>query len=304
MKILVTGGAGFIGSHIVDAYVDSGHEVVVVDDLSVGRRENLNAAAAFHECDICSSDLKQIFEKELPEIVCHTAAQIDVTRSVDEPAFDVRVNVLGLVNLLELSIRHGLRRFIFSSTGGAIYGDAKDYPATEETEPAPLSPYAASKLSGEAYIRMYSRSHGLEHVILRYSNVFGPRQAVHGECGVCAVLTEKMLAGEQPTLFGFGEPVRDYVYVGDVAQANVLALETGTNDTFNISSAKPTTVLEIFDALKTILQFDQEPVLKPLRPGEVEKSLCANAKAAEGLGWSPSIGLDEGLRHTVAHFQG
>ena len=304
MKILVTGGAGFIGSHIVDACVDGGHNVVVVDDLSTGRRENLNGAAAFHECDICSGDLEGVFERERPEIVCHTAAQIDVTRSVAEPAFDARVNILGLINLLELSIRHGLRRFIFSSTGGAIYGDAKDYPATEETEPAPLSPYATSKLSGEAYFRMYSQGHGLEHVILRYSNVFGPRQAAKGECGVCAVLTEKMLAGEQPTLFGFGDPVRDYIYVGDVAKANLLALETGTNDTFNISSAKPTTVMEIFDALKTILQFDQEAVLKPLRPGEVEKSLCANAKAAEGLGWSPSIGLDEGLRRTVAHFQG
>jgi len=300
MKALVTGGAGFIGSHVVDAYLDAEHDVAIVDDLSSGRRENLNPKARFYEADICTDALADVFEREQPEVVCHLAAQMDVTRSVAEPRFDARVNVLGLIRLLELSVQHGVKRFIFSSTGGAIYGAAKEYPATEETRPEPMSPYAVSKFSGEEYIKMFGRVHGLRYVILRYTNVFGPRQMPHGECGVCAVLTNLMLAGRQPTLYGFGEPIRDYVYVGDVARANLLASEKGENQTLNISTGRPTTVMDIFNALREVIGFEQEPILKPLRPGEVERSLAVNARAAEALGWAPTVGLLEGLRRTVA----
>ena len=299
MKILVTGGAGFIGSHVVDHFIDAGHELAVVDNLSSGKRENINPKASFHEVDIGSERLEDVFEHEKPDVVDHLAAQMDVTRSVTDPRFDAMTNVVGIINVLERCVAHGIKRLIFSSTGGAIYGSAKDYPATEQTAPEPLSPYAVSKFAGEEYIKLYHRIHGLDYVILRYTNVFGPRQAAHGECGVCAVLTELMLAGKQPVLYGFGEPTRDYVYVGDVARANVAVLDAGDNNTFNICSGKPTTVLEIFEALKEITAFEQEPLLKPLRPGEAERSLCTHDKATQVLGWQPKVGLLEGLRATV-----
>lgn len=300
MKILVTGGAGFIGSHVVDHFVEAGHEVAVVDNLSTGKRENLNPAATFHEVDICSDGLDAVFDAEKPQAVSHLAAQMDVTRSVADPQFDARTNVSGLIHLLELCVRHDVNRFVFSSTGGAIYGAAKDLPATEETRPEPLSPYAVSKFAGEEYIKMYGRVHGMTYVILRYTNVFGPRQVAHGECGVCAVFTELMLDGKRPTLYGHGDAVRDYVYVGDVARANVKALEAGDNECINISTGKPTTVREIFDTLKAVTGFEQDPILKPLRPGEVEKSLAANDKAAELLQWRPEVTLHDGLERVVA----
>ena len=296
MKILVAGGAGFIGSHVVDALIEGGHDVAIVDNLSSGKRENINEGARFHEVDICGEELRGVFEVERPEAIFHLAAQMDVTRSVAEPEFDARVNVLGLIRLLELCTEFGVKRIVFSSTGGAIYGTAKEYPATESTRPEPMSPYAVSKFAGEEYIKMYGRVHGLTWVVLRYTNVFGPRQAPHGECGVCAVLTDLMLRGKQPTLYGFGEPIRDYVYVGDVARANVLALTGGENDTFNICSGTPTTVNQIFSTLKAIIGFEQEPIRKPLRAGEVERSLASYEKAARVLGWKPAVNLEQGLR--------
>ena len=304
MRTLVTGGAGFIGSHVVDRYLQAGHDVVVVDDLSTGRRDNLNPNARFHEVDICTDAFDEVFQQERPDVVCHLAAQINVTRSVEEPVLDAKVNVLGLIRLLQLAVANETKRIIFSSTGGAIYGAFKDFPATEATPPEPLSPYAVSKFAGEEYLRMYTRMYGLTHVILRYTNVFGPRQVAHGECGVCAVLTELMMQGKQPTLYGFGEPIRDYVYVGDVAEANLLALDAGDNECLNICSGRPTTVVEVFEAVKEAIGFDQEPLLKPLRPGEVEKSLADNTRARSVLGWEPRVGLREGLAETVKAFRG
>lgn len=304
MKVLVTGGAGFIGSHVVDRLVEAGHDVAVLDNLSTGVRDYVNPKASFHELSIGDAAVADVFAKEKPEAVCHLAAQINVTESVKDPAFDAMTNIIGTINLLEASVRNGVKRFIFSSTGGAIYGSPEIMPADESTPPAPMSPYGTSKLATEEYIKTYSRNHPLTYVILRYSNVFGPRQVPHGECGVCAVLTDLMLKGKQPTLYGFGDPVRDYVYVGDVARANVFALERGNNTTVNISNGKATTVNEIFDALKEVIGFDQEPFRKPLRPGEIEKIICANDKAKSELGWAPSVGLLEGLQHTIAHMRG
>lgn len=304
MKLLVTGGAGFIGSHVVDQALAAGHEAAVVDNLSSGRRANLNPAAAFHEIDIRDATMAEVFAREKPDALVHLAAQMDVTRSVREPEFDAEVNVIGVIRLLNLCVEHKVKRVVFSSTGGAIYGAADDYPATEETRPEPLSPYAVSKFAGEQYLMMYSRIYGLTHVVLRYTNVFGPRQVPHGECGVCAVLTDLMLKGQQPTLYGFGDPVRDYVYVGDVARANVMALEKGGNTCMNICTGKPTTVMDIFTALRDITGFVEEPILKPLRPGEVEKSLASNARARDVLGWEPEVSLAEGLKRTVEAIQG
>ena len=303
MKVLVTGGAGFIGSHVVDQLVAAGHDVAVVDNLSTGVRSYVNPKASFHEIGVGEKGVAEVFTKEKPETVCHLAAQINVTESVKDPAFDALTNIIGTINLLEAAVKSGVKKFIFSSTGGAIYGEPKVLPADESTPPEPMSPYGTSKLATEEYIKLYARNHPLKYVILRYSNVFGPRQVPHGECGVCAVLTDLMLKGKQPTLYGFGEPVRDYVYVGDVARANVLALERGSNTTVNISNGKATTVNEIFDALDKVIGFNQEPIRKPLRAGEVEKIICANDKAKAELGWSPTVGLLEGLQNTINHMR-
>lgn len=300
MKILVTGGAGFIGSHVVDAFVAAGHQVVVVDDLSTGYRKNLNTSATFYEMDIRSPEIGRVFGTEKPDMVSHLAAQINVTRSVKEPIFDAETNVLGTINLLENCVKHGVKRFVFSSTAGAIYGEPESLPASETCEPNPMSHYGVSKLAAEYYIRLYHMVYGLTFVILRYSNVFGPRQVPHGECGVCAVLTDLMVQGKQPTLFGFGTPLRDYVYVGDVARANVLAAEKGDNATMHVASGKGTSVMQIFEALKELTNFAGEPIMKPLRPGEIERIVTTNDKARELLGWEPTVGLREGLALVVA----
>lgn len=304
MKVLVTGGAGFIGSHVVDQLVDAGHDVVVMDNLSTGIRGYVNPKASFREMDIGSSDAQDLIEREKPNAVCHLAAQINVTASVKDPEFDATTNILGTINLLEACVRNKVSRFIFSSTGGAIYGAPDKLPADETTQPAPMSPYGTSKYCTEQYVKLYARLYPITYVILRYGNVFGPRQVPHGECGVCAVLTELMLAGKQPTLYGFGEPVRDYVYVGDVARSNVLALSRGDNATMNIASGKATTVNEIFDALKSVIGYKDEPIRKPLRPGEIDKIVLDITLAKELLGWEPTVALREGLDETIKHMRG
>ncbi len=300
MQVLVTGGAGFIGSHVADQLIDAGHDVVVVDNLSTGRRENLNPKARFVELSVGDEALRDLCAETSFDAVCHLAAQINVTASVDDPRFDARINIEGTINVLESCVKHGIKQLIFSSTGGAIYGSPEVLPAHEETHAEPVSPYGVSKLACEEYIKMYARLHDLKYVLLRYSNVFGPRQNAHGECGVCAILTELMLAGKQPTLYGFGDPIRDYVYAGDVARANVLALEQGAGETMNISSGSGSTVTEIFDTLKQVIGFPQDPKLEPLRPGEVESIVCSNDRARDVLNWSPTVGLLEGLEATVA----
>ncbi len=300
MQVLVTGGAGFIGSHVADKLIAAGHDVVIVDNFATGRRENLNPKARFVELDVGDSALHALCAETQFDAVCHLAAQINVTASVADPQLDARVNIQGTINVLECCVKYGIKRLIFSSTGGAIYGSPEELPAHEETPSEPVSPYGVSKLACEEYIKMYGRGHEFQYVLLRYSNVFGPRQNAHGECGVCAILTDLMLAGKQPTLYGFGKPVRDYVYAGDVAEANVLALEHGTGETINISSGTGATVTEIFDTLKEVIGFPQDPKLEPLRSGEVENIICSNDRARDVLGWSPQVGLHEGLEATVA----
>jgi UDP-glucose 4-epimerase len=301
MNVLVTGGAGFIGSHVADQLLETGHTVTVVDNFATGNRHNVHPDARFVELDVGDPALLALCAESKFDAVCHLAAQINVTASVADPQFDARNNVCGTINVLEACVRHGIGRLIFSSTGGAIYGSPKQLPAHEiHTPPEPVSPYGVSKLACEEYIKMYGRLHNFDYVLLRYANVFGPRQNAHGECGVCAILTDLMLAGKTPTLYGHGNPVRDYVYAGDVANANVLSLERGAGETMNISRGEGTTVTEIFDTLKEVIGFQSDPKLEPLRPGEVESIVCDNTRARDVLGWEPRVGLREGLEATVA----
>jgi UDP-glucose 4-epimerase len=302
-KILVTGGAGFIGSHVADAYLEAGHEVVCLDNLLSGRRDNVPSDARFIEMDIRSESLGTLFAAEQFDYVTHLAAQIDVRRSVTDPHFDADINILGGINLLENCVKHNIKKFIFASTGGAIYGQPKNLPASEDTHPEPECHYATSKLSFEFYIQLYARLYGLHYAILRFPNVYGPRQRPDGEAGVCSILTGLMLQGKQPTLFGFGEPLRDYVFVGDIARGNVLALENGDNVIVNLGSGKGTSVRELYDLLAEITGYSGEPKLAPLRPGEVERVFITGERARQLLGWSPQVELREGLRQTVEHIR-
>lgn len=305
MKILVTGGAGFIGSHVVDAYLAAGHDVAVVDNLSTGFRRHLNPKARFHEVDICDETLATVFEQEKPQVVAHLAAQIDVRLSLQDPTFDARVNILGSINLLENCVRHKVEKLIFASTGGAIYGepDATAMPVPETYPPHPVCHYGTSKLSVEHYIELYGILYGLRYTILRFPNVYGPRQNPHGEAGVCAILIGLLLEGKQATLFGFGEPLRDYVYVGDIARGCVLALEKGDGETINLGSAKGTSVRRLYDILSGLLDVKTEPLLKPLRPGEIHQIYITGDKARQVLGWEPQVGLEEGLEKTLRYVQ-
>jgi UDP-glucose 4-epimerase len=303
-KILVTGGAGFIGSHVVDACLEQGHKVAVVDDLSSGTQANVNPAAHLHTLDIRMAPLlADLFSAWTPDFVIHLAAQIDVRRSVSEPQFDAEVNILGGLNLLELCKRHGVGKFIFASTGGAIYGVQEQLPASEETEPRPECHYATSKLAFEHYVALYERLYGLRYTILRFPNVYGPRQRPDGEAGVCSILTALMLAGKAPTLYGQGTPLRDYVFVKDIARAALLSLEKGDGETINLGSGRGTSVRALFDILKEAVGFEGEPILADLRPGEVKENFITGEKAARVLGWKPEVSLEVGLRETAAYIR-
>jgi UDP-glucose 4-epimerase len=303
MKILVTGGAGFIGSHIVDAFVERGHEVVVVDDLSSGRRENVNEQATFVEMDIRDDRVSELFARERFDVVCHQAAQMDVRRSVADPIFDARVNVLGTLNLLQSSVQNGVKKFLFASTGGAIYGEQDTFPADEEHPLRPLSPYGITKLTGEKYLYFYQVTYGLQHVILRYANVYGPRQNPHGEAGVVAIFTTRMLAGEQAVINGDGEQTRDYVYVADVVRANLLALDYPDSEVFNIGTGIETTVNQIFRTLNELTGAGAPEYHGPSKPGEQLRSVLSYDKATRLLGWKPEVELHDGLRRTVEYFR-
>lgn len=301
MRILVTGGAGFIGSHVVEAYLAAGHDVAIVDDLSTGKRDFVPAGASFHEMDIRSPELDGLFQRFRPEIVNHLAAQIDVRKSVNDPVFDAEVNILGGLNLLEASVKHGVKKFLFASTGGAIYGEPDTLPASEATEPKPKSHYAASKLAFEHYLGLYARLYSLCYTTLRFPNVYGPRQSPEGEAGVCSILAGMMLEGKTPNLYGYGEPTRDYVYVTDIARGAVLALDKGDNEVINLGSGVGVSVHTLFEAIARIIGFQGEPALKPLRQGEVMHTYITGDKAAEVLGWKPEMDLDQGLEATVAY---
>jgi UDP-glucose 4-epimerase len=303
MKVLVTGGAGFIGSHVVDAYVAAGHEVVVVDDLSSGRRENLNPRARFHRLDVTDPELAELMVAERPAVVNLHAAQIDVRRSVADPLFDARVNVLGTINALEGARRAGVGRVIFVSSGGAVYGEQEVFPAPETHPTNPVSPYGVSKRAGELYAFFYQAVHGIPFVALRYANVYGPRQDPHGEAGVVAIFTGRMLRGESVTVNGDGGQTRDYVYVGDVARANVLALERDCAGPVNIGTGVETDVNVLAHLLLEVTGSASSVGHGPARPGEQRRSVVDAARAATALGWTPAVSLREGLRRTVEYFR-
>jgi UDP-glucose 4-epimerase len=302
MRALVTGGAGFIGSNIVDALVERGDEVTVVDDLSTGKRENLaGAGAELVEADIRdAAALRELVGRVRPEVVFHLAAQIDVRKSAADPAWDAGVNVLGTINLLQAALDGGVRRFVNTSTGGAIYGEGRTLPATEDHPQAPEAPYGQSKLAAEGYNDLYRRLHGLSTVSLRYGNVYGPRQDPLGEAGVIAIFCGKLLDGERPTIFGDGEQTRDYVYVGDVVAANLAAAASEATGAFNVGLGVETSVLDLVRALGDISGKEFEPDFAPARAGEVQRISIDPARAAAELGWQPRVALRDGLERTLA----
>ena len=300
MRILVTGGAGFIGSHVVDRFVVLGHEVAVLDNLSTGKREFVNRKAHLFETDITDpAAVERCVAEWTPEIVDHHAAQIDVRHSVDDPVFDARTNILGALELLQACRRHSVRKFIYASTGGALYGEGRHLPATEDHPINPESPYGASKHALEHYLHLWKLLHGLDFTVLRYPNVFGPRQNPHGEAGVNAIFIGLMLHGKRPRIFGNGEALRDYVYVDDVVEANVLALERGSGEMVNIGTGIGTSVNDIFRELKSILGFSLEPLYEAARPGEVQKIYLDATRAKRVLGWTPKTSFRAGLEKTV-----
>ena len=303
MKILVTGGAGFIGSHVVDAYLAQGHEVVVVDNLSTGRKRNLNPDATFYEADIRDTELEAIFAREKPQIVNHHAAQVDVRRSVADPIFDAEVNVIGTLNLLERARHHEVEKVIYISTGGAVYGEPEYLPCDEAHPIRPLAPYGASKHTVEHYLFLYQQNHDLAYTILRYPNVYGPRQDPYGEAGVVAIFTKQLLEDEQPTIYGDGFQERDFVYVSDCARANVLALASGDNGVYNLASGEGTSINALFDLLKEITGSRQTAAYGPAKVGETYKIYLDATKAGQELGWQQRVSLAEGLAQTVTHFR-
>ena len=303
MKVLVTGGAGFIGSHIVDAYIEHGHEVAVVDDLSTGREENLNPRAVFHRKSILDEGLGDIFAGFKPEVVCHQAAQVNVRRSVEDPVFDARVNVLGSLNVYRCAAEAECRKVIYASSGGACYGDPPVIPAAEDTPVRPLCPYGVSKYAAEKYLELYGAQYGMACTILRYANVYGPRQDPHGEAGVVAVFSELMLAGKRPQIFGDGSKTRDYVFVEDVARANVLALERGDGRAYNIGTGRETTDDEIFLAVRDALGVSIEPIHTDFRKGEVRHVALDVSRAQDELGWTSQATLETGMPKAVAYYR-
>jgi len=303
MRILVTGGAGFIGSHVAHAYVEAGHEVVVLDNLSSGKEENLPPGARLVFGDIGSETAAEVIRTFRPEVVNHHAAQISVRRSVDDPLFDARENILGTVNLLEAARRHGVRKIIFASSGGAGYGEQEYFPADERHPTRPVSPYGVAKMAVEGYLHFYRVQYGLEYTALRYANVYGPRQDPHGEAGVVAIFCLRLLRGQTAVINGDGEQTRDYVYVGDLTRANVEALERGDGLGINIGTAQETDVNTLFRRLRDLSGSRQEEIHGPGLPGGQRRSVLENRLAYDELGWYPNVSLDEGLALTLAHFR-
>jgi len=303
MNILITGGAGFIGSNVVDALVEKGHKVVVVDDLSTGKKENLNPNAQFFNIDLREKDaLEEVFQNSKPEIIYHIAAQIDVRKSAADPAFDASVNIIGSINLFELAVKYNVRRIIFSSTGGALYGEPENLPAGEDTLVVPLAPYGVSKYCTEQYLNYFKRMYGIEKVILRYANVYGPRQDPLGEAGVIAIFTGRILNGENPIIYGDGNQTRDYICVEDVVKANLLAMD-GKQGIYNIGTGKETSVNELAKMFSTILNKDIKPVYEPPRKGEVQRIALDGTRAKEELGFTSQFSLEEGLRKTIKWYE-
>ena len=303
MKILVTGGAGFIGSHVSDALVEAGHEVHVLDNLSSGKKDQVPSKASFHHLDICDPNLGSLFERERFEVLVHHAAQMDVRRSVADPQFDARVNILGFLNLMEAGRKSGMKKVIFASTGGAIYGEPDFAPQDESHTLRPLSPYGITKLTTEKYLYFYQQQYGIDYVGLRYANIYGPRQNPHGEAGVVAIFTQRMLAGAQPVIYGDGKQTRDFVYVSDVVRANLAALDLEGSDIINIGTARETDVNELFRIIRNLIDPNVPEVHEAGKPGEQRRSVLAYERAEKQMGWSPEVSIEDGLGKTVAWFK-
>ncbi|MFN3780877.1 MAG: NAD-dependent epimerase/dehydratase family protein [Candidatus Kapaibacteriota bacterium] len=303
MKILVTGGAGFIGSHIVDAYISLGHYVTVVDNLSTGDISNVNPKAEFLQLDINDPKISIIIENGNFDVINHHAAQIDVRISVDDPVFDAQNNILGSLRLYNSAVRSKVKKIIFASSGGTVYGEQQYYPANEEHPLNPCSPYGISKLTNELYLSFFQKVYGIQFVAFRYSNVYGPRQNPNGEAGVIAIFSSKLLKGVQPVIYGDGTATRDYVYITDVIRANVLSLNDKVNGIFNISTGVETDVNTIYKKLKEIIKSDLDAIHGPAKPGEIQRSCLSYEKFHRLTGWEPEIDLDRGLQLTVDFFR-
>lgn len=303
MKILVTGAAGFIASHVSKAFLNQGHEVFAIDDLSSGNEAFIDKRVGFYRINICDPNISRLFQVQRFDVLCHHAAQIDVRASVNNPADDIDVNIQGLVNLMEAGRRNGLQKVILASTGGAIYGEPLHVPQTESHPERPLSPYGINKLASELYLNYYLKTYGIPYVALRYANVFGPRQNPHGEAGVIAIFIEHLLANRQPQIFGDGEQTRDFVYVGDVVQANLKALAYRESGCFNIGTGKETSINTVFDTLADLTNFSKPAIRAPGKPGEQRRSVLDNQFAYKQMGWSPQKSLQAGLAETVVWFK-
>jgi UDP-glucose 4-epimerase len=299
----VTGGAGFIASHVAQRYLELGHQVSIVDNLVTGKRGNLPAGARFYEVDITSPELHQILAAEQPEVVSHHAAHIDVRRSVAEPGYDAGVNILGSLNLLECCRRNGVRKVIYAGTGGALFGEAEYLPVDEAHPINPISPYGVSKHTVEHYLFAYRETAGLDYTVLRYPNVYGPKQDPHGEAGVIAIFSLQFLRGEQPRIFGDGTKTRDYCYVGDLVEANALALEGGSGKLYNLGWGEEVTDLTVFETVREAAGVDTAPVFAPARPGEVEHVALDAGLARKELGWQPRVRLNEGVSLAVDFYR-
>jgi UDP-glucose 4-epimerase len=303
MKILVTGGAGFIGSQVAAQFLEAGHIVHIVDNMATGKFENLPPKAAFYQLDISEPEIITLLEKEKYEVICHHAAQIDVRKSVSDPLFDARINILGSLNLVEFGLRNGLKKIIFASSGGTVYGEQVQFPASEHHSLMPISPYGITKLSFEHYLHYYQVCMGLHYVALRYGNVYGPRQNPHGEAGVVAIFTQKILAGEQPLINGSGAQTRDYVFVEDVVSANLAALTYEKSGAFNVGTGIETSVLEIFDAVRDAAGSDKQRQFAPAKTGEQSRSVLDHSLIQKEMGWQPKTEFKSGIEKTVNWFK-
>lgn len=303
MNILVTGGAGFIGSQIADAYINKGHDVIIVDNMSTGVREFINPKAKFYEIDICDDKIKEVFSKHKIDLINHHAAQIDLRKSVEDPKFDINVNIAGSVNLLQNAIKSSVKKFIFASTGGAMYGEHDYFPADENHPTRPYAPYGINKMCVEKYLYYYNHVYGLDYIVLRYANVYGPRQNPHGECGVIAIFTDKISHGLQPLINGDGKQTRDYVFVSDVVKANVLAIEAKGPATYNVATTRETDVNYIFDRINHYAGTEFVEKHGPAKLGEQVRSVLSFEKISKELGWNPETDIETGLRVTTEYYK-
>jgi UDP-glucose 4-epimerase len=303
MKILVTGGAGFIASHIADKFIEEGHQVVILDDLSTGFEKNINPKAKFVKLNIRDEKVSNLFEEEKFDVVNHHAAQMDVRRSVIDPVFDANTNILGTINILQNSVKHGVKKFMFASTGGAVYGEQDYFPADENHPTNPVSPYGISKLSVEKYLYFYFNEHNLNYTILRYANIYGPRQNPFGEAGVVAIFSTKLLKREQPIINGTGEQTRDYVFVKDVVKANILTLTDEGSNIYNVGTGIETDVNELYKTLNDIVGNGQEEKHGPAAAGEQLRSVITSDKLFNKYNWKPSAKLIDGFKETTEFFK-